>query len=125
MATCLPADEKYAGEGDHPWVKWRDDRSEGNQGVSEGPARGPRRARPYFVRVRWPRILPVMLARTDIEAPSRAESDPSPRWTCAAGLTGVARRAQGSRVPRFFNTSGPNNPADHYTLPVLARLPEV
>jgi len=28
-------------------------------------------------------------------------------------------------VPRFFNTSGPNNPADHYTLPVLARIPEV
>jgi hypothetical protein len=28
-------------------------------------------------------------------------------------------------VPRFFNTGGPNNPADHYTLPVLARLPEV
>jgi hypothetical protein len=28
-------------------------------------------------------------------------------------------------VPRFFNTAGPNNPDDHYTLPVLARLPEV
>jgi hypothetical protein len=28
-------------------------------------------------------------------------------------------------VPRFFNTAGPNNPARHYTLPVLARLPEV
>jgi hypothetical protein len=28
-------------------------------------------------------------------------------------------------VPRFFNTSGPNNPADHYTLSVLARLPGV
>ena len=28
-------------------------------------------------------------------------------------------------VPRFFNTAGPNNPDDHYTLPVLARLPDV
>jgi hypothetical protein len=28
-------------------------------------------------------------------------------------------------VPRFFNTAGPNNPDDHYTLPVLARLPSV
>jgi hypothetical protein len=28
-------------------------------------------------------------------------------------------------VPRFFNTSGPNNPADSYTLPVSTRLPEV
>ena len=28
-------------------------------------------------------------------------------------------------VPRFFNTAGPNVPADHYTLPVLARLPQV
>jgi hypothetical protein len=28
-------------------------------------------------------------------------------------------------VPRFFNTSGPNNPADHYTLSVLGRLPGV
>jgi hypothetical protein len=28
-------------------------------------------------------------------------------------------------VPRFFNTSGPNNPADHYTLPVMTRLPGV
>jgi hypothetical protein len=28
-------------------------------------------------------------------------------------------------VPRFFNTAGPNKPGDHYTLPVLARLPGV
>lgn len=28
-------------------------------------------------------------------------------------------------MPRFFNTSGPNNPADSYTLPVSTRLPEV
>jgi hypothetical protein len=28
-------------------------------------------------------------------------------------------------VPRFFNTTGPNDPADHYTLSVLDRLPEV
>jgi hypothetical protein len=28
-------------------------------------------------------------------------------------------------VPRFFNTAGPNKPEQHYTLPVLARLPEV
>ena len=28
-------------------------------------------------------------------------------------------------IPRFFNTAGPNKPEQHYTLPVLARLPEV
>jgi hypothetical protein len=28
-------------------------------------------------------------------------------------------------VPRFFNTSGPNDADDHYTLPVLNRLPNV
>ena len=28
-------------------------------------------------------------------------------------------------MPRRFNTAGPNEPEDHYTLPVLARLPEV
>ena len=28
-------------------------------------------------------------------------------------------------MSRFFNTAGPNDPADHYTLPVLARLPMV
>jgi hypothetical protein len=28
-------------------------------------------------------------------------------------------------VPRFFNTSGVNQPERHYTLPVLARLPDV
>lgn len=28
-------------------------------------------------------------------------------------------------MPRFFNTSGPNNPADSYTLPVATRLPEL
>lgn len=28
-------------------------------------------------------------------------------------------------MPRFFNTAGPNQPERHYTLPELARLPEV
>lgn len=28
-------------------------------------------------------------------------------------------------MSRSFNTAGPNDPADHYTLPVLARLPDV
>lgn len=28
-------------------------------------------------------------------------------------------------MPRFFNTAGPNNPNEHYTLPILARLPEL
>jgi hypothetical protein len=28
-------------------------------------------------------------------------------------------------VPRFFNTAGPNKPDMHFTLPVLARLPQV
>ena len=28
-------------------------------------------------------------------------------------------------MTRFFNTAGPNNPASHYTLPALARLPQV
>ncbi len=31
----------------------------------------------------------------------------------------------GGHVPRFFNTAGPNKPDQHYTLPVLARLPGV
>lgn len=43
--------------------------------------------------------------------------------------TGASRRAvdaasaqgQAGRVPRFFNTAGPNDPQRHYTLPVLAR----
>ena len=28
-------------------------------------------------------------------------------------------------MPRFFNTSGPNDPADHYTLSILGRLPGI
>ena len=28
-------------------------------------------------------------------------------------------------MSRHFNTAGPNNPADHYTLPVLERLPQI
>lgn len=28
-------------------------------------------------------------------------------------------------MARRFNTTGPNDPVDHYTLPVLARLPRV
>ena len=28
-------------------------------------------------------------------------------------------------MPRFFNTAGPNEPTRHYTLPVLARLPDI
>jgi hypothetical protein len=28
-------------------------------------------------------------------------------------------------VPRFFNTAGPNQPERHYTLPALARLPQI
>lgn len=28
-------------------------------------------------------------------------------------------------MPRFFNTAGPNQPERHYTLPVLARLPQI
>lgn len=28
-------------------------------------------------------------------------------------------------MSRRFNTAGPNNPEDHYTLPVLARLPDI
>ncbi len=41
------------------------------------------------------------------------------------GLTAAPCREQGTAVPRFFNTAGPNNPAAHYTLPVLERLPQV
>jgi hypothetical protein len=39
-------------------------------------------------------------------------------------LTNERGRRQAARVPRFFNTAGPNEPSRHYTLPVLARLPE-
>ncbi len=28
-------------------------------------------------------------------------------------------------MPRFFNTAGPNDPARHYTLPILSRLPDI
>jgi hypothetical protein len=28
-------------------------------------------------------------------------------------------------MSRRFNTGGPNNPEDHYTLPVLERLPDI
>ena len=28
-------------------------------------------------------------------------------------------------MERFFNIAGPCNPADHYMLPAMARLPEV
>jgi len=40
-------------------------------------------------------------------------------------LTADSPRPKASPVPRFFNTAGPNEPARHYTLPVLARLPNV
>ena len=30
-----------------------------------------------------------------------------------------------SDMERFFNIAGPCNPAKHYTLPAMARLPEV
>jgi len=41
----------------------------------------------------------------------------------ALTLRDRARKVAG--VPRFFNTSGPNDPERHYTLPVADRLPEV
>lgn len=31
--------------------------------------------------------------------------------------------AQGCRMSRHFNTAGPNDPRDHYTLPPELRLP--
>jgi len=40
-------------------------------------------------------------------------------------LTAAPLRPTLPRVPRFFNTAGPNVEADHYTLPGLARLPLV
>lgn len=40
-------------------------------------------------------------------------------------MTVAAFRTKASPVPRFFNTAGPNNPTDHYTLPVIARVPAV
>jgi hypothetical protein len=40
-------------------------------------------------------------------------------------LTDGPDRSKASLVPRFFNTAGPNDPERHYTLPVLARLPDV
>jgi hypothetical protein len=40
-------------------------------------------------------------------------------------VDGRSLRAQSYAVLRFFNTAGPNQPERHYTLPVMARLPEV
>jgi hypothetical protein len=40
-------------------------------------------------------------------------------------VDGRSPRVQGYGVPRFFNTSGANQPERHYTLPAMARLPEV
>src|SRR3954469_3977788 len=37
----------------------------------------------------------------------------------------LGARSDSPRMPRRFNTAGPNNPEDHYTLPTLARLPEL
>ena len=34
-------------------------------------------------------------------------------------------RSDSPCMSRRFNTAGPNNPEDHYTLPVLARLPDI
>jgi hypothetical protein len=40
-------------------------------------------------------------------------------------LDAVRVRSDSLRMSRRFNTAGPNNPEDHYTLPVLARLPDI
>ena len=40
-------------------------------------------------------------------------------------LTAAPSRPNAPPVPRFFNTSGPNRVDRHYTLPVMARLPDV
>jgi hypothetical protein len=40
-------------------------------------------------------------------------------------LTDDLDRPKAAPVPRFFNTAGPNDPDRHYTLPVLARLPDI
>jgi hypothetical protein len=40
-------------------------------------------------------------------------------------LTAAPAQAQAAPVTRLFNTAGPNDPARHYTLPALARLPQV
>jgi hypothetical protein len=45
--------------------------------------------------------------------------------TCICSVDARSGWSQGCAVPRFFNTSGPNNPEDHYTLPVMTRLPGV
>jgi hypothetical protein len=49
---------------------------------------------------------------------------PSPRAGMAP-VDGRTPRAQSNAVTRFFNTAGANQPERHYTLPVMARLPEV
>jgi hypothetical protein len=48
---------------------------------------------------------------------------PAPRHVGA--VDAVRARSDSPRMSRRFNTAGPNNPEDHYTLPVLARLPDV
>jgi hypothetical protein len=47
------------------------------------------------------------------------------RVLAGGAVDGCAPRAQSCPVPRFFNTAGPNQPDHHYTLPALARLPQV
>lgn len=40
-------------------------------------------------------------------------------------LTAMGALRHAAAVPRTFNTAGPNKPERHYTLPILARLPNV
>ena len=57
-----------------------------------------------------------------VDAVAKVVSEAILRWPSSLAPTSCATLAW---MPRWFNTAGPNNPNDHYTLPVLARLPEV
>jgi hypothetical protein len=56
-----------------------------------------------------------------------AVRSPRPRLVIASPpvVDGWSHPTPSCAVPRFFNTAGPNQPERHYTLPVLARLPQI
>ena len=66
--------------------------------------------------------LEKRIASLELITSVRAEEDARHH---ASELTTARARHQAAPMPRFFNTAGPNEPARHYTLPVLARLPQV
>jgi hypothetical protein len=61
--------------------------------------------------------------------PGKRERRPArncdPRIHARRTIDATARAAQAARVPRVFNTAGPNDPQRHFTVPASSRLPGV